>query len=233
MGIVGRTMLLDQLTKAEKAIAAHAPERIVVLGGDCLVDLAPFAYLNQKYADDLAILWVDAHPDIMSPVQFQHAHAMVLGNLLGHGDPEFRAHVPVHVRPENVMYAGIHRMSAFETDFIATQGLRYAGPEALAASSAPVLDWLKATGKKRLAIHLDLDVLDPAGLRSLLFAEPNIPADRYADVAQGRMTIPQVVRLLDDVSAEADIVGLGITEHLPWDAIALKDMLSKLPLLRD
>jgi arginase len=47
------------------------------------------------------------------------------------------------------------------------------------------------------------------------------------------MTIPQVVRLLDDVSAEADIVGLGITEHLPWDAIALKDMLSKLPLLRD
>jgi arginase len=45
------------------------------------------------------------------------------------------------------------------------------------------------------------------------------------------MTMAQVVRLLSDVAQEADVVGLGITEHMPWDAIALRDTLAKLPLI--
>jgi hypothetical protein len=47
-GIVGRSALLTQL-RAAQDIARHQPDRIVVLGGDCLVDLAPFAYLNERY----------------------------------------------------------------------------------------------------------------------------------------------------------------------------------------
>jgi len=43
----------------------------------------------------------------------------------------------------------------------------------------------------------------------------------------------QVVRLLQDVARACDVVGLAITEHLPWDMIALRDMLKKLPLLSD
>jgi len=41
----------------------------------------------------------------------------------------------------------------------------------------------------------------------------------------------QVVRVLGDVAAIADVVGLGITKHLPWDALALKNMLARLPLI--
>ncbi len=84
-GLVARKALLEQLRQARKIIDRHQPDRLVVLGGDCLVDLAPFAYLNEHYEGELAILWVDAHPDVMTPQQFQHAHAMVLGNLIGHG----------------------------------------------------------------------------------------------------------------------------------------------------
>jgi hypothetical protein len=29
---------------------------------DCLVDLAPFAYLNERYGGELAVLWIDAIP---------------------------------------------------------------------------------------------------------------------------------------------------------------------------
>ncbi|MFC3902109.1 arginase [Acinetobacter marinus] len=82
-GIMGRSVLLQQAQRAQALIDAHQPDKIIVLGGDCLVDLTPFAYLNEKYQDDLAVLWVDAHPDVMTPNEFQHAHAMVLGNLLG------------------------------------------------------------------------------------------------------------------------------------------------------
>jgi arginase len=39
-GIVARSTLLRQIDSA--------PDKIVVLGGDCLVDLAPFAYLNER-----------------------------------------------------------------------------------------------------------------------------------------------------------------------------------------
>ncbi|MBH0140754.1 arginase family protein, partial [Pseudomonas syringae pv. tomato] len=56
-------------------------------------------------------------------------------------------------------------------------------------------------------------------------------ADRFEGVAQGKMTIEQVVRLLTDVADVVDIVGLGIAEHMPWDALALKYMLARLPLL--
>jgi arginase len=46
-GIVSREALLEQLASARSAIARHMPAAIVTLGGDCLVDLAPIAYLNE------------------------------------------------------------------------------------------------------------------------------------------------------------------------------------------
>jgi arginase len=41
----------------------------------------------------------------------------------------------------------------------------------------------------------------------------------------------QVVRLLRDVARASDVVGLAITEHLPWDTLAMRDMLRQLPLM--
>ncbi|WP_419710510.1 arginase family protein [Pseudomonas sp. NFX224] len=230
-GIVGRGALLEQLSHAQHLIEKHQPDRMVILGGDCLVDLAPFAYLNERYDGDLAVLWVDAHPDIITPKDFQHAHAMVLGNLLGEGDEDFASAVKQPIKPANVMYAGLQETMGVETAMIERLGLRSASPADLADTSEPVLKWLKETGAKHLAIHLDLDVLDPNLFRSLLFAKPNIPDDTFDGIAQGKMTIDQVVRLLSDVAKVVDVVGLGVAEHLPWDALALKNMLADLPLL--
>ncbi|MFT3758186.1 hypothetical protein [Thauera sp.] len=49
-GIKARTALVAQARAARTAIERHRPERIVTLGGDCLVDLAPFAWLNIRHA---------------------------------------------------------------------------------------------------------------------------------------------------------------------------------------
>lgn len=230
-GIRGRSALLRQMRHARSIIDEHAPDRIVVLGGDCLVDLAPFAYLNERYEGDLALLWVDAHPDVLTPEDFPNAHAMVLGNLLGEGDGDFVEAVKRPINPANVMYAGLMETSPVETALIKRLGLEHASPEQLAHSSEPVLQWFRSTGAKHLAIHLDLDVLDPSGFRSLLFANPQAPVGAFDGIAQGKMPIADVVRLLADVAAVADVVGIGIAEHLPWDALALKNMLARLPLL--
>lgn len=77
-GIKGRTTLLSQARAARAAIERHQPDRIVTLGGDCLVDLAPMAYLNRRYDGKLGVLWVDAHPDVMSSAEFSHAHVFMV-----------------------------------------------------------------------------------------------------------------------------------------------------------
>ena len=45
------------------------------------------------------------------------------------------------------------------------------------------------------------------------------------------MTPDQVVRLLQDVAAACDVVGLAIAEYMPWEAIVTRNLLRKLPLL--
>lgn len=230
-GIVGRSILLKQLDSARQLIDRHQPDRIAVLGGDCLVDLAPFSYLNERYDGNLAVLWIDAHPDVMTPRDFSHAHAMVLGNLLGEGDSDFSSRVKQPLKPENIMYAGLQETLANETETISRLGLRFTGPAGIANDSDAVLKWLSSISAKHLAVHIDLDVLDPRLFRSVLFADPTASVGQFDGVAQGGTTIAQIVRLLKDVSQVIDIVGIGIAEHLPWDAIALKEMLAQLPLL--
>jgi arginase len=45
------------------------------------------------------------------------------------------------------------------------------------------------------------------------------------------MTIEEVQSILQAVAGEAEVVGLAITEYLPWSAIKLADPLDTLPLL--
>jgi arginase len=230
-GIVGRAALLQQARAARQAIEKHRPDRIVTLGGDCLIDLAPMAYLNTRYGGNLGVLWVDAHPDVLTPKDSSHGHTHVLSALLGRGDGDLVGEVDTLVRPSHVMYAGLDAWMPVEGEVINEFSLRRAGSDALADSSAPVLDWIASEGITHLAVHLDVDVLDPKTFGPVLFNNPDAPPDAWADVPRGRMAPDQVVRLLQDVAAACDIVGLAIAEYMPWEAIATRNLLRKLPLL--
>lgn len=229
-GIVSRGALLDLTDAALSAIDRHAPDAIVTLGGDCFADFAPIVYLAERY-DDLAVLWIDAHPDVMNREQFPNAHAHVLAMLLGEGDPDFLARLRRPIDPKRVLHAGLGETSDFETDFLQRHGIRRLSPEDLAGSPRPVSDWLRATGASKVAVHFDLDVLDPALYDFLLFRDPSAAPGVFDGIPQGRMRFQDVAAILQAVAAEADIVGLAITEYLPWSAIRLSDELRKLPLL--
>ncbi|NTG08766.1 arginase family protein [Rhizobium rhizogenes] len=230
-GIVSRQLLLDLLAAARSAIDRHGPDAIVTLGGDCLVDLAPIAYLSERYGDDLAVLWVDAHPDVMGARQFQNAHAHVLAMLMGIGDPDFVAAVPKPVQARQILYVGLTETTPFETDFISEHGLARLGPEDMSGSTERVMEWLRALGAKKVAVHFDLDVLDPTLYDFLLFRDPNAAPNAFDGVARGRMRFEEVANILRAVDAEADIVGLAITEYMPWSVIELSKSLRTLPLL--
>lgn len=230
-GIVERRNLMRQLHSAQDIIHAYSPERVVVFGGDCLVEQGPISYLNKRYEGELGVLWMDAHPDVTTPKEFNHAHTMVLGNLLGDGDAQFAAEVPVKLKNSHVMFAGLQETTNQETEYIKEKNLRYARPEELSDNSGPILEWIREAGIKKMYIHLDLDVLDPGLFRNLLFSNPMPDSENCMDFSMGAMNFAQVTRVLKDVSAHADVVGMGITEQLPWDAINLKDMLSEVPVL--
>lgn len=66
-GIEAKRAVVDQLGRALEIIQRHSPARIVTLGGECSVSVAPFSELAARYGDDLAILWIDSHPDIGTP----------------------------------------------------------------------------------------------------------------------------------------------------------------------
>ena len=230
-GMRGRSAVVRQAREARRAIEKHQPARILTLGGDCLVDLAPIAYLNKRYGGKCGVLWVDSHPDVMSPKDYPDPHAHVLGALLGRGDPELTGEVEVPLAPSRVMYAGLDTWLPVEDEVIKELGLRHAGAAALAETSAPVLDWIGEQRIQHVAIHFDLDVLDPSAFRPLTFNKPGLPPGAFSGVARGRMLPDQVVRLLKDVARGCDVVGLAITEHLPWDTIEMRNMLRQLPLM--
>ncbi|MGV1873246.1 Arginase [Agrobacterium sp. DSM 25558] len=231
-GIKSRPALLDNLNAARAAIAPHDPEAIVTLGGDCLVNLAPTAHLSERYGDELAVIWIDAHPDVMTAEEFNHAHAHVLAILMGIGDEEFAAAVPRPVTGDRVLYVGLTETTPYETDFISRNGMTRLSPEDLDGSVQPVLDWLRRSGATKVAVHFDLDVLDPSLYDYLLFNDPSSRPGAFDGVAKGRMRFEDVAAILHAVDAETDIVGLAIAEYLPWSVIKLSDSLRTLPLFR-
>ncbi|RAR43896.1 arginase family protein [Paenibacillus sp. MDMC362] len=248
-GMNGRQQLLEQLKAAHHLIEAHQPDRVIMFGGDCLVEQAPFAYLNERYGGELGLVWIDAHSDLVNYVGYDNGHAVPLGNLLGEGDEEFAKHVKTPLKPENVFIAGLAAPTeeevaviseAFQrlgvaptepdTEMIQRLGIRTAGTKELAGSTESIKEWIKESGIKHLAIHLDLDVLDPKVFRSVLFANPEEPFNLSPE---GTMQLPQLLSLLKELSEETDVVGLGITEHLPWDSINLKKLLGEIPILNN
>ncbi|PBB32960.1 arginase family protein [Mesorhizobium sp. M1A.F.Ca.IN.020.06.1.1] len=230
-GILARKALLDQARAARAAIERHRPDRILTIGGDCLVDLAPIAYLNKHYRGTVGVLWIDAHPDVQTPKDFHQGNSQVLAMLLGEGDPDFLTEVDVPVDPTKVMYAGLDEWSPPENEFLVRMGLRRTGSAELAESSSSVLKWIEQEGIEYLAIHFDVDAIRPQSFRPMLFNKPGAGDGFLAGVPRGRLEPKHVLRLLGHVAGACDIVGLAITEYISWDAIQTRKLLAQLPLI--
>ena len=87
-GIYAREEIVAGIRDAMAKLESESPDRIITVGGDCLVSLAPFDYLHGK-SGRTGIIWIDVHPDVSTPADgYPNSHAMVLGSLLGDGDGE-------------------------------------------------------------------------------------------------------------------------------------------------
>lgn len=218
-GIYARDAVLRQLTDALRLLHDAAPDSVVTFGGECSVSVAPFSYLASRYGDDLAVLWIDAHPDTGVPGQsYPGFRSMALATLAGEGDAGIIAELPALVPPLKILQVGLRHWNDEGIAVKERLGIQSVGITDTVEDSRRVLDWVAASGANRLAVHIDLDVLDPRDFTN--------SADRQTDGIRAS----DLVRLVGDLSAAAEIVGLSLTEHVPVELMRLSGMLRGLPL---
>jgi len=226
-GVVAYKAILKTTAAALEKVQENNPERIVTLGGECSVSVVPFSYLAAKYPDDVAVVWFDAHPDLNLPNEDHMGyHAMALSACMGKGDKGIMNLLPGKIDASKVLLVGLRswKTEGGTKERQQEWDVKHLSPAEVAESSSAVIEWLKSTGVSKVAIHFDLDVLDPTDLVAQFAAFGIVP---------NGMKTEEVVRIINDVSAGYDVVGLTIAEPLPKVAIKLKNMLNELPLFKD
>ena len=231
-GIDGGDILLKQMRETRDILREKSPDKVIVFGGDCSVTQVAFDYLRGKYKEEIGIIWLDAHPDISGPSASSHLHEMPLANLLGQNrESEITCSENIY-EADKIFLAGLIEERLRDMDMACKElNIRIASPEELEENSSAVLNWIHETGVKYVAVHWDLDVLSPEDFRCIYPAEPYTDADEFP-AAVGRMTLKGIGRLLSDVSGYAEIVGLSVTEHLPWDAMNLRAALGSISIFK-
>lgn len=221
-GVMDRDALVEQTKAALEILKAENPDKIVTLGGECSVSVVPFTYLADKYADDVAMIWIDAHPDITLPGDvYPGYHAMAVTACMGLGNENIISKLPAKIDPEKILLIGIRDWERDEIKERQQQyGIKHLTPEDVRENSDAVSEWLKSCGASKVVIHFDMDVLDPMEIIAAVGTVPN------------GMKIAEVVRVINDIARDNEIVGLTVAEPMPRTAIRIKNMLSQLPLLK-
>lgn len=220
-GVLDRDDIALQTKAALDILNVEKPDKIVTLGGECSVSVAPFTYLANKYKDDVAMIWIDAHPDITLPGDvYTGYHAMAVTACMGLGDKAIVSQLPARISPEKILLVGLRD---WERDEIKARqqeyGIKHLSPEDVATDSSAVIDWLKKCEASRVVVHFDMDVLAPADIIAAVGVVPD------------GMKMADVVRVINDIASEKELVGLTVAEPMPRIAIRLKRMLAQLPLL--
>lgn len=220
-GVSARRVILKQTKAALEKLRETNPEKIVTLGGECSVSVVPFTFLAGKYPDDVAIVWIDAHPDVNLPYDnYKGYHAMALTACLGMGDEEIIRTLPGRYDASRAVIVGVRSWDDGMKERQKELGIKGLSPEEVAEDSSAILEWLKSTGVSKVVIHFDLDVLDPAEIIAGVGVEPD------------GMKINEAVRVINDIASEYDLIGLTVAEPMPRVAIKIRNMLNQLPLIK-
>jgi len=180
------------------AVLAEVHGPAITVGGDCGVELAA---IGRIAADDVAVIWLDAHPDLNAVETSPSGsfHGMVLRTLLGDGPPQL---APAHpLAASRLVLAGCRAFDPAEDDYIAAHALTCI--EAADVSGEALIAAVEETGASSVYLHIDLDVLDPEDLAGVGYPEPfGVRANTLVDAVKS-------------VLARYPLAGAGITEFAP------------------
>ncbi|HEU5222699.1 MAG TPA: arginase family protein [Candidatus Lumbricidophila sp.] len=196
--------------RTEDALLPHA-ERVIVIGGDCSATIGALQHAADRTDGDLAVLWFDAQPDLNTPESSPSGAfgGMVLRAALGDAPTGLAIRTP-QLTPGQVVLCGARAFDAEESRYIAEHGIPVVGADAPNLGDALVAA-IRATGRTRVYVHIDLDVLDTAALNGLANPLPfGLPA----------ATLVSAIR---SVGVEFDIVGASVCGFAPASPVDATD----------
>ena len=165
---------------------------------------------------------IDPHPDITLRGDVYPAyHARAVTACMGLGDKQIISELPTKIDPSKILFVGLRDWERDEIKARQKQyGIKHLTPAEVREDSHAVLEWLETCGASKVVIHFDMDVLDPAEIIAAVGVVPD------------GMKIAEVVRVINDIAKEKEIVGLTVAEPMPRTAIRIKEMLNQLPLMK-
>ena len=206
---------------------SEKPDRVITIGGNCIVSLAPFDYLHGIY-ENVGIIWIDAHPDVSTRKDgYPNAHAMVLGSLMGDGAEQLSGSMKNRAfSADEILYVGLQPLHDYQKAFLDKAGVDYKIQDKELVSDEEIRAF--AERFDHILIHFDIDVLDEHLFHSTYFANPELVGDGSGG---GKMTVERAGEILRLIEESADVAGLTIAEYLPFDEYRLHKMFSGIKLL--
>jgi arginase len=163
----------------------------VVLTGDCAISLGIMAGLQRAGADP-GVVWFDAHGDVQTPETTASGYlpGMPLRLLTGYRPELIATRLGLRPVPEQrIVLAGARDLDPPEETYLAGAAIRRREVSGLAADHLRSADLPGGP----LYVHVDLDVIDGAGLPGLRFPVPGGPgAAELADALRMLLATGQV-----------------------------------------
>lgn len=228
-GIYAKDEVLAGIQDAMAKIEAENPDKIITIGGNCMVSLAPFDYLHGKYKNT-GIIWIDAHPDVSTVENgYPNAHAMVLGSLLGYGNSAFSGMMKNGAfKPSDILYIGLQSLHDYQKKFLDELGVNYKIQADEFISDDEIRVFMKQFD--RILVHFDIDVLDEHLFHSTYFANSELVGD---GAGGGKMTLEKLTEILRCITDNSETAGFTIAEYLPFDEQRLHKMLAGISIFTE
>ncbi|GAA1776508.1 arginase family protein [Agromyces lapidis] len=201
---VRRYSTIRRVRESTALALAQVPDWALTIGGDCGSSLAAVAHAAERTQGDLAVLWLDAHPDLNTPESSPSGGfgGMTLRAITGDGADGLALDEATRVAPARLVLGGIRAIDAEEHRFIDEHGISVLTVEDLSDPAAVIAE-LEATGASNVFVHIDLDVLDPSALAGLSYPMP-------FGIGAG-----ELVTLVREVVARFAVAGAAITGFTP------------------
>ena len=185
---------------------------VLTIGGDNGVSLAAVEHASRQHPDDLAVVWLDAHPALHTPDTSPSGGfaGMVLRAITGEGAAGLTLDAQVRIPLERVVIGGARDVNPAEDTLIQERGVVSLAIEDLDSPDA-LVNALRATGARSFYLHLDLDVLDPSALAGL------------ADLYPFGLSVETLNRLITALRSEFELAGATIAGFAPASPEAAGD----------
>jgi agmatinase len=178
---------------AEQLGAAPQGAFLTVMGGDHCCAIPVLAAQARRHPE-LAVLWVDAHPDLC---EWSRGGRWTCGCALRRGIEV------AHIGPSRLALVGARDFDAEEVDWLEARPVPVVTAAELARDPACLTRLVEALAGRPVHVSFDIDALDPA----------HAPGTEIASA--GGLTTRQALDLLAAVAARSRLVGLDVCEVAP------------------